>query len=112
MVVIPELPREKPARDGENRRDRGVQLGWTDPESGEELAIEMWGAEDFLSELLALGFVVLEPDPGAASVDGTGAGKWMGESCAGANLASLRARSSRREPAPGAVSSTCDEPDA
>jgi hypothetical protein len=62
-------------------------LGWTDPETGERLAIEMQGSGDFLSELLALGFVVLEPCPRAASVDGTGAGDWMGEARTGANLA-------------------------
>jgi hypothetical protein len=62
-------------------------LGWTDPETGERLAIALHGGGDFLSELLALGFVVLEPRPRAASVDGTGAGDWMGEARTGANLA-------------------------
>jgi hypothetical protein len=64
-----------------------VLLGWTDPETGEELAIAMHGAGDFLSELLAYGFTVLEPRPGAPSVDGTGAGDWMGTPRVGANLA-------------------------
>jgi hypothetical protein len=38
--------------------DRPVLLSWTDPSSGEELWVEMWGAGTFVSELLGLGFAV------------------------------------------------------
>jgi len=38
--------------------ERPVLLSWTDPASGEELWVEMWGAGSFVSELLGLGFAV------------------------------------------------------
>jgi hypothetical protein len=45
--------------------ERPVLLSWTDPSSGEELWVEMWGGGTFVSELLGLGFAVraesLEP---------------------------------------------------
>jgi hypothetical protein len=36
-------------------------LRWTDPESGEELAVEMYGSAEFALELAELGFEVREP---------------------------------------------------
>ena len=46
-------------------QERPVLLSWTDPSSGEELWVEMWGSGSFMSELLGLGFAVradaLEP---------------------------------------------------
>lgn len=41
--------------------ERPVLLSWTDPSSGEELWVEMWGGGSFVSELLGLGFAV-RPD--------------------------------------------------
>ena len=38
--------------------ERPVLLSWTDPSSGEELWVEMWGSGSFMSELLGLGFAV------------------------------------------------------
>jgi hypothetical protein len=38
--------------------ERPVLLSWTDPSSGEELWVEMWGGGSFVSELLGLGFAV------------------------------------------------------
>lgn len=60
-------------------------LGWTDPETGDELGIAMHGSGEFLSQLLALGFSDLRSEPASTSVDGAGAGDWMGEARAGAN---------------------------
>jgi hypothetical protein len=40
------------------RAERPVLLAWTDPSSGEELWVEMWGGGSFVSELLGLGFAV------------------------------------------------------
>lgn len=38
--------------------DHPVLLSWTDPSSGEELWVEMWGSGTFVTELLGLGFAV------------------------------------------------------
>ena len=38
--------------------ERPVLLSWTDPSSGEELWVDMWGGGSFVSELLGLGFAV------------------------------------------------------
>ncbi|MBK7645425.1 MAG: hypothetical protein IPJ19_20700 [Planctomycetes bacterium] len=38
--------------------DRPVLLSWTDPSSGEELWVEMWGGGSFVSELIGQGFAV------------------------------------------------------
>jgi len=48
-------------------------LGWTDPETGDELSIVMRGSGDFLSQLLEHGFTDLGPSRCPASVDGAGA---------------------------------------
>lgn len=91
MVVIPEPQRDPhAAREGDVAPTAAAHLGWTDPETGEVLAIEVRGSRDFLSELLALGFEAFEPRDHATSVDGADAGDRMGEPRAGANLSSLR----------------------
>ena len=38
--------------------ERPVLLSWTDPSSGEELWVEMWGGGAFVTELMDLGFAV------------------------------------------------------
>jgi hypothetical protein len=93
MVVIPE-PQGDPhaAREGDGAPAAAAQLGWTDPETGEVLAIEVQGSREFLLELLALGFEAFEPRDHATSVDGADAGDRMGETRVGANLATLRVR--------------------
>lgn len=45
--------------------ERPVLLSWTDPSSGEELWVEMWGGGAFVSELLGLGFAVCADRPAA-----------------------------------------------
>ena len=35
-----------------------VLLSWTDPSTGEELWVEMWGTGAFVAELLGLGFAM------------------------------------------------------
>ena len=59
--------------------DRPVLLSWTDPSSGEELWVEMWGGAGFVSELLGLGFGErctegADADVGALGCDGDGDG--------------------------------------
>jgi hypothetical protein len=60
-------------------------LGWTDPETGDELSLAMRGSGDFLSQLLEHGFTDLGPSLSPASVDGAGASNWMGNARVGAN---------------------------
>jgi hypothetical protein len=51
------------ARDAEDARVRPEQpllLRWTDPQSGEELAVVMYGTPEFALELAELGFEVRE----------------------------------------------------
>ena len=92
MVVIPEPQRDAhAAHQGDVAPAAAAHLGWTDPETGEVLAIEVRGSRDFLLELLALGFEACEPRDHAASVDGADAGDRMGEPRAGANLVTLTA---------------------
>ena len=40
-------------------RFRSVRLGWTDPESGERLTVDVRGAASFLPDLEPLGFEIL-----------------------------------------------------
>ena len=53
-------PERPDAARGADAVDRPLRLGWTDPENGEELAVEMWGASELASDLVALGFEVIE----------------------------------------------------
>lgn len=46
---------------------RPVLLSWTDPSSGEELWVEMWGSGTFVAELLDLGFAVRPEEPAPAA---------------------------------------------
>ena len=45
---------------------RSLVLGWTDPESGDELTMDVRGGAEFARGLAGMGFEILaEPDPGA-----------------------------------------------
>jgi hypothetical protein len=52
------------------RAFRSALLGWTDPESGEQLTVKVRGSEDFLRRLEPIGFERLqgeaEPETGGA----------------------------------------------
>ena len=44
---------------------RSLVLGWTDPESGDELTMDVRGGAEFARGLAGMGFEILaEPDPG------------------------------------------------
>jgi hypothetical protein len=52
----------EPAPTQSRRAFRSALLGWTDPESGEQLTVTVRGSEDFLSRLEPVGFERLQGD--------------------------------------------------
>ena len=56
-------PSMEPTRVEEGRQiaQEPLLLRWTDPETGEELAVEMYGSAEFALELAELGFELRQP---------------------------------------------------
>jgi hypothetical protein len=66
------------------RRFRSVLLGWTDPDSGEAVVIDVHGSSRHLRGLEEQGYVVLrDSEPDSSSIAGAVRRTAMGASCHG-----------------------------